>query len=80
MAGPVGEHGVDHVAVLVAQLLGHVQHHAGAQVFQGNPGRQRDRELVTSPPSQKGSGASLVMPTNMVAQGNQVHSFTHSLL
>lgn len=56
MAGAVGEHGVDHVAVLVAQLLGHVQHHARAQILQGDPAWQRDREPVASPPSRRGSG------------------------
>lgn len=37
VAGPVGQHGVDDIAVLVAQLLGHVQQHALAQVLQVNP-------------------------------------------
>lgn len=75
VAGAVGEHGVDHVAVLVAQLLGHVQHHTRAQVLQGNPAQQGDRE-----PSRRGSRASGVMLTNMAAQDTQVltHLFLHS--
>lgn len=37
VAGPVGEHGVDDIAVLVAQLLSHVQQDALAQVLQVDP-------------------------------------------
>ena len=85
MAGAVGEHGVDHIAVLVAQLLGHVQHHAGAQVFQGDPARWRDRQPVTA--RLRGP---LVMLTSTAAQkplppadtqgltrGQPVNSFIH---
>lgn len=48
MAGAVGEHGVDHVAVLVAQLLRHVQHHTRAQVLQGNPAQQREHRSLSA--------------------------------
>lgn len=37
VTGPVGEHSVDDIAVLVAQLLSHVQQDALAEVLQVNP-------------------------------------------
>lgn len=72
MAGAVGEHGVDHVAVLVTQLLGHVQHDARAQVFQRNPARRREREdqsplHFTESPTQ----------TPWAESASFIHSFIH---
>lgn len=51
VAGPVGQHSVDDIAVLVAQLLGHVQQHALAEVLQVNPAQgepQQDFGAVLS--------------------------------
>lgn len=52
VAGPVGEHGVDDIAVLVAQLLRHVQQDALAQVLQVDPAQGQRQGRSSGPSSQ----------------------------